>query len=357
MKKPSKKRSWSSTLLACALGILAVVTLIIQISRCGAEASHTETTLFGILQFVFSIAFAWMLARASSKEEFADSQRQFAIAAYRRIREIERTTFRLVQRIHDKRLDCSQELEHELDVIQEVTASLLTTSRSSISDWADIIGDEIATIEKLERLRNKQLGFGQAPPEHLSGAGSRTISKVNELKDRLEEWQAKVDALMEKLPASLQVMERDEDDDDRARIEMEIAAWQELEDHGKLILNGFWEPDAELEKDIRTCSVGASCAVTRAVVGSRRGVIALRDNDGKTAGIVTNKYGYSDYATFADVLSELIQSNNLCSTLLSVDSEVHSSGRVYFKVGLAPSERRPTKDSTVPSEGAPPDDQ
>jgi hypothetical protein len=73
---------WFSLLLGLAL----VATLIIEIVRSGG-ITKTETTLFGILQFVFSLALAWILSRVSYKKEFEEGQRKFAIAAYRRVRE------------------------------------------------------------------------------------------------------------------------------------------------------------------------------------------------------------------------------------------------------------------------------
>jgi hypothetical protein len=42
--------------------------------------------------------------------------------------------------------------DHELDVITEIGIGIRESIRSSISDWADIIGDEIETVEKIQMI-------------------------------------------------------------------------------------------------------------------------------------------------------------------------------------------------------------
>ena len=96
--------------------------------------TKTETALFGILEFVFSISFAWILSRISFRAEFEEGQRRFAIAAYRRVREIERTADRLLIRTSQSSSGASLELTHEIDVIRQIAIGIQDAIKSSIAD-------------------------------------------------------------------------------------------------------------------------------------------------------------------------------------------------------------------------------
>ena len=78
------------------VGLLCAGTLILEIYWSGGKITRTETTLFGVLQFIFAVTFAWFLARSSSEREFQQRQKNFAISAYRRIREISRAAERML---------------------------------------------------------------------------------------------------------------------------------------------------------------------------------------------------------------------------------------------------------------------
>ncbi len=124
----------SSTRLLSLLGIALIATLILEIARSGGM-TKTEVTLFGILQFVFALTFAWILSKVSNKREFEEGQRKFAIAAYRRVREIERMIDRLLMRSSTKG-GTDTEISHEVEVIKQIGIGIQDTVRSSISDWA-----------------------------------------------------------------------------------------------------------------------------------------------------------------------------------------------------------------------------
>jgi len=322
--------------LAGALGLLAVATLITQIIRCSAEMTQTETALFGILQFVFSIAFGWILSRASYKKEFEENQRQFAIAAYRRIREIEHTVSRLLSRIKSRRSGSSPEVCQELDVLQEVTTSILTTSRSSISDWADIIGDEITTVEELEKLRRERSSYIEDTDLMALTPLSKISPDIAAVKGRLDAWEEKMEELLERLPASLQVIERHEKPEALSLTMAIMAASDELRDHKCLVLPAVWEPDAGFDRDVRDVDPGAIYTIMRGgPVGSRENPIVVKDNNGKSIGIITNKYMLSDYDTFATAIFEALRTTAVKVNIELIEHQDQESKRVHFRVRTA----------------------
>lgn len=333
MRRQSPNRIDTSVTLAGALCLLAVVTLVTQIIRCGAEMTTTETALFGILQFVFSIAFAWILSRASYKKEFEENQKKFAIAAYRRIREIEHTVSRLLTRIKSRRSGSSPEINQELDVLQEVTSSILTTSRSSISDWADIIGDEITIVEELEKLRQERSSYIEDADLRAFTLPTEGFSGIAPLKERLDAWNEKVAELFERLPASLQVIERQEVPEGFSRMKTEMAFWDELQDHKCIVLGGFWEPDTGLERDVREVDRNAVYTITRGgQIGSRSNPVVLKDSDGESIGIITNKHWASDYETFAAAFFDVLGTISVKVKIELIEAQDPASKRVYFRV-------------------------
>lgn len=89
----SKLPTWQKgALLTIAIvSVIAIATLQINSSE---TATKTESTLFNVLQFIFSTVFAWLLSAFIGETQQTESQRKFAIGAFRRIKEIERAVNR-----------------------------------------------------------------------------------------------------------------------------------------------------------------------------------------------------------------------------------------------------------------------
>jgi hypothetical protein len=330
----SKPDSWYRT-LAIVLGILAVVTLCVQIYRCSGQMTQTEVALFGILQFVFSVAFAWILSRVSYRREFEQSQRNFAIAAYRRIREIEHAVERLLSRIRSRREQAQDDVLSELDVIQEVVIGILATSRSSISDWADIIGDEIAVVEELEHLRKLKADELPSPREIVPDVDGEL--GTSDLRQRLESWATKMETLIEKLPTSLQVYERQRAEEEDSRSRALAAVSKDIQKNGgRLILEGFWESNAGFDTDIREFVVGDKFTVTLNFVSSRSTVLVLKDRSARNVGVIVNKYLVSSYDKFALAVFDALKTISFPVILKGISTPQTRSGRVYFHVETMP---------------------
>ncbi|HEY7770496.1 MAG TPA: hypothetical protein VIB55_20200, partial [Longimicrobium sp.] len=140
-------------------GLLAAGTLVAQVISARGTPTTLETALFSVLQFVFSLAFAWILTRIAAREEFVASQKAFAIAAYRRINEIDEGVGRLIARANAQARAASPELLRELDVTIAIALGVRASIKSSIADWGDVIGDEITTIKRIEEIQDQQVAL------------------------------------------------------------------------------------------------------------------------------------------------------------------------------------------------------
>lgn len=315
--------------LGYVLFFLAVVTLVVHLFRITSTMSQTETTLFGILQFVFSIAFAWILSRASCKKEFEENQRNFAIAAYRRILEIEQGILRIRERISIEKSKCANELYYkELELIEEIARRIQSTTRSSISDWSDIIGDEIATIEEMEKIQSQRDDIKRDPVN------------INEALESIKKSTKEIERLREKLPISLRTTETELEKEKFEKAMVLRLIHNELLDYKSLVLLGFWSPEPEFkfDADIRIYSPQSQFFIERCGIDNGNGPLALRTSDGKLVGRMTNKYLASSYDIFASLLCEVIGSNKFPVILESVETREGPGGRIYFKVRYLPME-------------------
>lgn len=235
-------------------GLLCAGTIFLEIKWSGGETTQTETTLFGVLQFVFSVAFAWFLARSASEREFQMRQKTFAISAYRRIREITRSAERLLRRASRDTGDISEDLRHELEVIREISIGIRDTAGSSIADWANLIGEEISTLERIEDLRSQESEEpNRSGMTNERGAGQEGTNSSRNEDDAISDI---VKRLAEELPPALRV----EVSKDRFRDSSYFKKKQRFQDsmrkNGYVELKGFWEPDKGFSDSIKNLSAG-----------------------------------------------------------------------------------------------------
>ena len=141
---------------AVALGALAVFVFVLQVNSFGDQTTARETLLFNALEFVLTVGFAWFSTRAVSRSEFEDSIKRFAISACRRIADIERMILRLQGEVRETLVETSSAEEvSALEVVDAIVGDTVQVVRSSISDWADVIGNELLALEKLKRLQSE----------------------------------------------------------------------------------------------------------------------------------------------------------------------------------------------------------
>ena len=122
----------------------------------GTHSSASETLLFNLLQFILTSGFAWFSTRAVSRIEFEESLKKFAISAYRRVADIERMIDRLHTEIEEMISSAPRAESTNLRITEAIVSDTAQIVRSSISDWGDVIGDELLAIEKIKRLEQEK---------------------------------------------------------------------------------------------------------------------------------------------------------------------------------------------------------
>lgn len=301
--------------LVVVLAILTAATIGLQLLNSTDSPSATETALFSVLQFAFALAFAYLLARWSSRREYQDRQREFAIAAYRRIREIRRVADRLEARAMAA-LGSDTDLHQDLDVMREMAHGLCETARSSAADWADLIGREIETIEQLESRHASQ----QEPPTEET---PRLIDLT-----RGDD----VTRLLDSLPPVLRAEAREDyrqDEHDAALRVLEDA----IEERGFLQLRAFWEPDDKFDAPVTEVRVEDPMVVAIGDAGSRVGALLAYTSDGRSVGVVTNP-GLWRYDTFLHAILDVMHASRFPAELATIEEP--DGDRTYFEVRARP---------------------
>lgn len=316
--------------LKILLGILAGLVIIFEVYFID-DMTKTEGTLFNILQFVFSVSFAWILSKSSSEREFKESQKKFAISAYRRILEIENTNIRLLNNITGYMNDLPKEYYHQMVVLEQTCQGIKDTIKSSISDWADIIGDEIKTISKIEGVKNVKESL-ELEKLSKTKTSQKTPDQNSFLMKKISSLEDDIALLYESLPAQLQVFE----DDRKVNIE-EINAWrnlleEELLESGCIELNGFWEPNNGFEDIDCEKLKGKTITIKSEKVGNRSGALIAFSPAGKPFGVITNKIGI-DYDNFKKIMIQIYDGNTIKAKFIECDQKEKSySERIYFKI-------------------------
>ncbi len=175
-----------------SIGIMLIY--FVQLIYPDPQPNPREEILYNGFEVFFSIGIGWVLQRISSRKEFQDSLKQFALSAYRRISDIEKSVNRIRIAIEKARLSYSKEKIHELDILSMATDELSNTVNSSIADWVDVIGDELDKKEKIIELQKEQQVL-KSIAANSSGSG--------EAEGKVRQLQEEINALKLKLPYSL----------------------------------------------------------------------------------------------------------------------------------------------------------
>lgn len=156
--------------------------------------SAREVSLFGALEFIVAIIVGWLVQRIAAREEFSKSLRGYAISAYRRISDIQKSVERFRSEIARMRHAYPSDRAHELDMLSALADEMSNTVRSSSYDWADIIGDELEKIRRVETLESE-----------LRSAVMRSPSQPDaDTNARLADLRKELDALRADLPILVQ---------------------------------------------------------------------------------------------------------------------------------------------------------
>lgn len=288
-------------ILPALIGI-ALVAIEMLYSR---TLSPPAINVITALQFGCSLWFGAGVAYLYTEAGFLEKQKKFAISAYRRISEIEKNVRRLLSRFNAR--SSSKTKANELEVIKEVLLSLQTTISSSKADWADVIGEEIKTLERLLRLREDD-----------------DVPSV--------ERNAETEALLRELPSSLEIEAREDLRSDE-RIDLGVDQIQEeFMRHGYIEFECFW--DNSFARDIDTLELGEAVRVEVDDVNDRVGAFIVHDKQGVPVGVVTNKgLGSNTYDEFIQILTTAFRKSRFSAIYSGRDRTLDAeTERHYFSI-------------------------
>jgi hypothetical protein len=306
-------------ILIAILGVLALGTIGLEIFISGQETTKVESTLFGVLQFVFSIAFAWFLSKNNSKSEFETQQKKFAVAAFRRIKEIESQTTHLIERLGKAITDRGRSHIHELDIARTLAVSINETTQSSKLDWADVIGEQIEALDKIQNIQRQKALIKSTHGEPELPALTESDPRINKLEDELE-------SLKNNLSSELKLMAERDELTTKEELENELAESGFLE----LTAFGGGSDDFATERDIATLEIGEELLVTIEDIGDRIATLVAKDSGGKIVGSFLNLYN-GNYAEFTHYVCDALEKSKFKVKVSKLDGEDDESGRKYFK--------------------------
>ncbi len=318
-------RAWATFI--CLVGVLGLIFVQVLFAE---TASRLESSLFNVLQFVFSLAFTWLLAGSISEAHFRNAQRSFAISAFRRIKEIERSISRLQTHVEPSENLLSDSLKETISIVRAGLASTQDNIRSSIADWSDVIGDEIEVANEVERLANirDEITTHDAKPAKSSGD--------DRLNKKLEEINAQISELKDQLPKEIANSILDSDEAEEFGYRDAVKMMQDESSSGRLVFWVYWESQDTLTGDPHNLKVGDKLQIARALTRHRSDVL-LAHLDGKSIGVVLNKYGdyecsYENFLlafrTFADSSLLLDLHESIEAQVTEIDEiEEHDEGK------------------------------
>lgn len=277
------KQNWLKILVFIVLLISCLFLIMVQVNS-GTTATKLESTLLNLIQFFLSIGFSWLLSKVVFESTYKDTQKKLAVAAFRRIKEIERNIERTQGYVSSAKKDNSKSSEC-LEVVDFSLINARDTIRSSISDWEDIIGEELDIAEKIEGLVIEQ-------HNSVNRDNDKPLSQ-----SKFEEIEKEIAELKSKLPAT---MRRSLSKEDRAKRKSDAVATlgKVMLENDFLDLRGFWSADGEFMSNLNNLQVGDKVYIAKGMARTRIGALMAYDQHQNTIGVITNRSGgsYDDFS-------------------------------------------------------------
>lgn len=284
--------------------------------------------MFNLLQFILTSGFAWFSTRAVSRIEFEESLKKFAISAYRRVADIERMIDRLHTEIEEMISSAPRAESTNLRITEAIVSDTAQIVRSSISDWGDVIGDELLAIEKIKRLeqekqRLRAIDDSEEKPE---SADVKDIEKT-------------IQQILRTLPPRLQL--EAESDKVTTAYTQRAAEWfaRRHKDESGLRLTVVTGDSYLHDRDQKTIQIGEVLLVE----SDREGHLDVKDASGLGVGRLQNPSPLT-YDQFARGLELCYAGAPFLVEVLHLGGEEKRSGErfawIYVKVVSEPTYRR-----------------
>jgi hypothetical protein len=329
------KPSWVMYVMLVGLLLATILLVIFQVSTANT-ATKTESALFSVLQFIFSLAFAWLLSRLVTEQQFIESQRKFAIGAFRRIREIERSLNRAQKYISSAEGRAGQEGHSDFAVVRAGLLNAQDAVRSSIADWADIIGDEIEVTNEIRRLKQLKSDADEAPVAVDLGRKDSQGGQSLESDIRLNsEIQRLTSALSAEMRADIEVNELNGVEGALYYLSDEWRKKRSLE------FNAFWEPRDSFSGGLDEINVGSSVYIAKGIKKNRDTALLVYDSGGNWIAVVTNlcpNCSYDDFITAvgdfygSQLIPKSFGGDPLVATVIAMKEYDGEVGRRYFRI-------------------------
>lgn len=320
-------------IIPAIFGVISITIIILQICTINSTTTKLEVALLNILQFIFSIAFSWFLAKITFQSEFIKNQKKFGIAAYRRITEIDKRVSQLIDKIYYKTTNPSKDSKLDLEIFDAMTSSIKQSINSCIADWGDIIGDELdalQTINNLTKEREKLLSDNNTSYDD-NNASYVDITNISTINTTVDEYNKKIETLMSSLPDPIKLQIKSDSMDNniiavQQRIKSNINKIEKIiQDFGVLELDGFWT--YTFANDIRNFQIGDQIKIH---VSEDNEVDAF-DEDNNIIGRITNSYGVS-YNDFSNMLKDYFGDDGITLKLTHIEQQPNMKNkRIAFK--------------------------
>jgi hypothetical protein len=313
-----------------AASLLGVVALIIIQVSTASHATALEVALFNVLQFIFSLIFAWLLSHAVSEDQFRERQKRFAMACFRRVKEIERSLLRLQDYVMITRSAGREELSEAISVIRIGLEGAQDNVRSSIADWGDVIGSALEVANEVSRLQ----ALRQPDAKDSSG---RIIDRLSE---HMEEVNKKIAALTPKsaavVPASPLSPANKRDMPFKEAFGKIRAA---LGRTGSYTCAVYWDSEDSFPISPAMLKPGDRLTLARGITNLRSDCVLAYDSQNKKLGVVLNWLGdeHCDYETFLRAFTKVLGKSLLLdegTEISAIVKEVEPRRSVKTKKGV-----------------------
>ncbi|MFQ5922110.1 MAG: hypothetical protein ACE5M4_04645 [Anaerolineales bacterium] len=173
--------------------VIGGATVVIARGTLGDGAASVAS--LEVVEFLISVGIGWVLQRLYSREQFRKELQSYGYSAYRRINDMRRSVTRFDRQVKKRLREEASSTRHVYELFQEIANSMSDTVRSSVADWAEIVGDEIL---RAERLRDLEL-------EKASTEASSEFDGGMEADETIQQVEQEISRLRDDLPLYLQL--------------------------------------------------------------------------------------------------------------------------------------------------------